>query len=157
MNIIIKDDRSYIYYKANKNLNLICENVNIMEENDISYAYNGYSPIIIKLIEKCFLNGWNNLLTILDDLPGETYCPENENRILNPIGKNFILLVFIGGITYSEIGAIRSLNKKINNIKFIILTTHIITTKRFFQSVSTFNLEESEQMSFKEFYDRIKK
>ena len=157
MNIIKKDDRSYIYYKANKNLNLICENVNIMEENDISYAYNGYSPIIIKLIEKCFLNGWNNLLTILDDLPGETYCPENENRILNPIGKNFILLVFIGGITYSEIGAIRSLNKKINNIKFIILTTHIITTKRFFQSVSTFNLEESEQMSFKEFYDRIKK
>ena len=157
MNIIKKDDRSYIYYKANKNLNLICENVNIMEENDISYAYNGYSPIIIKLIEKCFLNGWNNLLTILDDLPGETYCPENENRILNPIGKNFILLVFIGGITYSEIGAIRTLNKKINNIKFIILTTHIITTKRFFQSVSTFNLEESEQMSFKEFYDRIKK
>ena len=157
MNIIKKDDRSYIYYKANKKLNLICENVNIMEENDISYAYNGYSPIIIKLIEKCFLNGWNNLLTILDDLPGETYCPENENRILNPIGKNFILLVFIGGITYSEIGAIRSLNKKINNIKFIILTTHIITTKRFFQSVSTFNLEESEQMSFKEFYDRIKK
>ena len=157
MNIIKKDDRSYIYYKANKNLNLICENVNIMEENDISYAYNGYSPMIIKLIEKCFLNGWNNLLTILDDLPGETYCPENENRILNPIGKNFILLVFIGGITYSEIGAIRSLNKKINNIKFIILTTHIITTKRFFQSVSTFNLEESEQMSFKEFYDRIKK
>ena len=157
MNIIKKDDRSYIYYKANKNLNLICENVNIMEENDISYAYNGYSPIIIKLIEKCFLNGWNNLLSILDDLPGETYCPENENRILNPIGKNFILLVFIGGITYSEIGAIRSLNKKINNIKFIILTTHIITTKRFFQSVSTFNLEESEQMSFKEFYDRIKK
>ena len=157
MNIIKKDDRSYIYYKANKNLNLICENVNIMEENDISYAYNGYSPIIIKLIEKCFLNGWNNLLTILDDLPGETYCPENENRILNPIGKNFILLVFIGGITYSEIGAIRSLNKKINNIKFIILTTHIITTKRFFQSISTFNLEESEQMSFKEFYDRIKK
>ena len=157
MNIIKKDDRSYIYYKANKNLNLICENVNIMEENDISYAYNGYSPIIIKLIEKCFLNGWNNLLTILDDLPGETYCPENENRMLNPIGKNFILLVFIGGITYSEIGAIRSLNKKINNIKFIILTTHIITTKRFFQSVSTFNLEESEQMSFKEFYDRIKK
>ena len=157
MNIIKKDDRSYIYYKANKKLNLICENVNIMEENDISYAYNGYSPIIIKLIEKCFLNGWNNLLSILDDLPGETYCPENENRILNPIGKNFILLVFIGGITYSEIGAIRSLNKKINNIKFIILTTHIITTKRFFQSVSTFNLEESEQMSFKEFYDRIKK
>ena len=157
MNIIKKDDRSYIYYKANKKLNLICENVNMMEENDISYAYNGYSPIIIKLIEKCFLNGWNNLLSILDDLPGETYCPENENRILNPIGKNFILLVFIGGITYSEIGAIRSLNKKINNIKFIILTTHIITTKRFFQSVSTFNLEESEQMSFKEFYDRIKK
>ena len=156
MNIIKKDDRTYTYYKANKNLNLIYENIDLMEENDISYVYNGYSPIIIKIIEKCFSNGWNNLLSILDELPGDTHCPDNENRLLNPIGKNFILLVFIGGITYSEIAAIRYLNKKIKNIKFIILTTHIITTKRFIQSISTFNLEESEQMSFKEFYDRMK-
>jgi hypothetical protein len=156
MKILKKDDRSYIYYKANKNLNLICENVDLMKEDDISYAYGGYSPITVKIIEKAVKGGWSKIINALDDLPGETYFPENEKRIINPIGKNFILLVFIGGITYSEIAGIRCLNNQLKNIKFIILTTHIITTKRFFQSISTFNLEEGEIMSFKEFYDRKK-
>ncbi len=127
-----------------------------MKEDDVSYAYGGYCPITVKLIEKVVKGGWEKIISALNDLPGETYFPENEDRIVNPKGKNFILLVFIGGITYSEIAGIRCLNNQLKNIKFIILTTHIITIKRFFQSISTFNLEEGEIMSFKEFYDRKK-
>ena len=156
MRILKKDDRTYTYYKANKNLNLIYENVDLMKEDDVSYAYGGYCPITVKLIEKVVKGGWEKIISALNDLPGETYFPENEDRIVNPKGKNFILLVFIGGITYSEIAGIRCLNNQLKNIKFIILTTHIITIKRFFQSISTFNLEEGEIMSFKEFYDRKK-
>ena len=156
MKILKKDDRKYIFYKANKNLNLIYENVDLMKEDDISYSYSGYSPITVKLIEKAVKGGWEKITNALDDLPGETYFPDNEKRIVNPVGKNFILLVFIGGITYSEIASIRCLNNQLKNIKFIILTTHIVTTNRFFQSISTFNLEEGEIMSFKEFYERKK-
>ena len=156
MKILKKDDRKYIFYKANKNLNLIYENVDLMKEDDISYSYRGYSPITVKLIEKAVKGGWEKITNALDDLPGETYFPDNEKRIVNPVGKNFILLVFIGGITYSEIASIRCLNNQLKNIKFIILTTHIVTTNRFFQSISTFNLEEGEIMSFKEFYERKK-
>ena len=153
MNILKKEDRKYIYYKANKGLNLISENVNLMEPNDISYVYGGYSPISVKLIENCVKNGWNNIKYLLNDLPGETLFPENEKEILNCKDKNFILLVFIGGITYSEIAAIRYLNKELKFIKFIILTTHIITTKRFFDNVNTFSLDIKEQMTLKEFYE----
>ena len=158
MNILKKDDRKYLYYKANKELKLINDSVNLMEPNDISYVYGGYSPISVKLIENCVKNGWNNIKYLLNDLPGETLFPENEKDILNCKDKSFILLVFIGGITYSEIAAIRYLNKELKFIKFIILTTHIITTKRFFDNVNTFSLDIKEQMTLKEFYEmKIKK
>jgi len=75
----------------------------------------GYSPITVKIIEKAVKGGWSKIINALDDLPGETYFPENEKGIINPIGKNFILLVFIGGITYSEIAGIRCLNNQLKN------------------------------------------
>ena len=157
LNILKRDDKKFPYFKVCKNLNLISENVDIMEEKDISYVFGGYSPIIIKLIEKAVTIGWRKITNSLDDLPGETYFPENESNIINSEGKNFILLVFIGGITYSEIAAIRCLNNQLKNINFIILTTNIINTNKFFQSFNTFNVEENEQMSFKEFYDKMNK
>jgi hypothetical protein len=153
MNILKKEDRQYFYYKANKGLNLISDKVNFMEPNDVSYSYAGYSPITIKLIENCVKNGWNNIKYTLNDLPGETFFPENEKEILNVKEKSFILLVFIGGITYGEIASIRYLNKELKYIKFIILTTHVITNKRLIESLSTFNCDIKEQMTLKEFYE----
>ena len=153
MNILKKEDRQYFYYKANKGLNLISDKVNFMEPNDVSYSYAGYSPITIKLIENCVKNGWNNIKYTLNDLPGETLYPNDEKDILFPKSKSFILLVFVGGITYGEIASLRYLNNKNTKIKFIILTTHIITNKRFFQSINTFNINEGDQYTFKEFYE----
>ena len=153
MNILKKEDRNYFYYKANKGLNLISDSVNFLEPNNVSYSYGGYSPITIKLIENCVKNGWNNIKYTLNDLPGETFFPDNEKDILNIKEKSFILLVFIGGITYGEIACIRYLNKELKNVKFIILTTHIITNKRLIDSLSTFNCDIKEQMTFKEFYE----
>ena len=153
MNILKKEDRNYFYYKANKGLNLISDSVNFLEPNNVSYSYGGYSPITIKLIENCVKNGWNNIKYTLNDLPGETFFPENEKEILNVKEKSFILLVFIGGITYGEIASIRYLNKELKYIKFIILTTHVITNKRLIESLSTFNCDIKEQMTLKEFYE----
>ncbi len=153
MNILKKEDRQYFYYKANKGLNLISDTVNFIEPNNVSYSYAGYSPITIKLIENCVKNGWNNIKYTLNDLPGETLYPNDEKDILNIKEKSFILLVFIGGITYGEIASIRYLNKELKFVKFIILTTHVITNRRLIESLSTFNCDINEQMSFKEFYE----
>ena len=153
MNILKKEDRKYLYYNTNKGLNLINDNVDFLEPNDPSYSYGGYCPITVKLIEKAIKVGWNDIKYVLNDLPGEYYYPNDEKDILNPKSKSFILLVFVGGITYGEIAALRYLNSKNQKIKFIIMTTHIITNKRFFESVSTFNINEGDKYTFKEFYE----
>ena len=54
-----------------------------------------------------------------------------------PKNINFILLVYIGGITYSEIEAIRFLNTspEFSKYKFLIITTNIINGKTMFNEI----------------------
>ena len=70
-------------------------------------------------------------------IPGETDFPADENEMISDNHeKKFFLVVFIGGITYGELGAIRYLNKTNKNKKIIVLTTSIINTKKIFNSLS---------------------
>ena len=130
-------DGQNFYNEANKKLQLIYGNVNLNEPNDTSYAYIGYAPIIIRLIEKGISQGgWDSIKDILKKIPGESNYPSDESEIFgNNIDKDFILVVFIGGITYGELAAIRLLNKKNRNKKFIVITTGIINSKRIFKSL----------------------
>ena len=130
-------DSNSFYSDANKKLQLIFENVDTNEPNDISYTYSGYAPIIVRLIEKSLSQGgWNVIKDLLKKIPGETNFPSDETDIFSTsVDKQFILLVFIGGITYGELAAIRLLNKKNRNKKFIVLTTGMINTKKIFDSL----------------------
>ena len=73
---------------------------------------------------------------------------------MNPNEKKFILLVYIGGITFGEIAAIRFLNETMQFHKFIILTTSIINSKKIFDSLS---MKDNQPFSFQEYYNSIKK
>ena len=128
-----------IYEKISKKLDLMTDEINELEPEDTSFAYNGYCSIIVKLIEIGIKKGWSEIKDILNILPGEYFFSKNENEIINPSEKKFILLVFIGGITYGEIAAIRFLNENMQFHKFIILTTSIINSKKFFESISLKN------------------
>ena len=130
-------DSQNFYSDANKKLQLIFGNVDLNEPNDTSYAYLGYSSIIIRLIEKGISQGgWNNIKDILKKIPGDSNFPTDESDIFsNNVDKQFIIVVFIGGITYGELASIRLLNKKNRNKKFIIFTTGIINSKKIFQSL----------------------
>ena len=101
-------------------MNLIKVDVNVHDPDDTSYVFGGYSPITIRLIEAMFKTGWNQIKDLIKKIPGEYEypIPANEKEILNTKSKqNFILLVFIGGITYNEISAIRYLNKTVKGKK----------------------------------------
>ena len=130
-------DGQNFYNEANKKLQLIYGSVNLNEPNDIAYAYIGYAPITIRLIEKGIAQGgWGSIKDILKKIPGESSYPTDESEIFgNNIDKQFILVVFIGGMTYGELAAIRLLNKKNRNKKFIIITTGIINSKKIFKSL----------------------
>jgi hypothetical protein len=137
MEILKQQDNNNFYSDANKKLQLIFDNVDINDPNDISYTYNGYAPMFIRLVEKALsTGGWNAIKDLLRKIPGDTNFPSDETDIFTAsVDKQFILLVFIGGITYGELAAIRLLNKKNRNKKFIVITTGMINTKKIFDSL----------------------
>ena len=60
----------------------------------------------------------------------------DDKVLLKNKEKKFILLIFIGGITYGEIASIRYLNETLQFYKFVILTTNIINIKKIFDEIS---------------------
>ena len=96
-------------------------------------------------------------------MPGETSFPLDENEIAKPNKEiNTIFLVFIGGVTYTEIEGVRylnrkfkeafekSTNKKPTRIQLIIVTTGILSRKKLFL---TLGKEFKNLYSMKQFYD----
>ena len=61
-------------------------------------------------------------------IPGRFAFPHNERQLFKKRqGKKRVIMVFyIGGITFSEISAIRFLNKITKDKVFVIATTEII-------------------------------
>ena len=131
-------ESSNIFYSdLNKKLKLINESVDFNEPNDTSYSFSGYCPIFIRLIEKAFSKGWNNIKDLIKKIANEFEYPEDESQIIdiNNKDKKFILLVFIGGITYGELASIRYLNKVNDDKKFIVLTTGMINSRKILNSM----------------------
>ena len=137
LGVLKSSDSQNFYQTILKKLNLINEEqFESKEQKDISYVYNGYCPIFLKLIEKMVEKGWGNLKDILKELSPDFTYPTDENEIIsNKTDKQFILLIFIGGITYGELAGIRYLNNKLRNKKFIVITTNIINSKRIFDQM----------------------
>lgn len=62
--------------------------------------------------------GWNSIKDVIKILPGDFEYPANEKEVVSNLkkGNNFILLVYVGGITHAEISAIRYLNRTLKGI-----------------------------------------
>lgn len=160
MKIIKKQEGKSQYEALNEGFKLTME-VNINEPTDPSYVFGGYCPITVRLLENLIKKGWNSIKEcnryywlVIKKLPGETEFPANEKEIIQPRSKqNFILAVFIGGITYAEISAIRFLNKRNPDHKIIILTTNIVNGKSMINSLRT-NFEQV--LSYKDFNSQLR-
>jgi len=139
LKILNKDGKSKLYQTLLEKLNLINFDVKINYPDDTSYVLGGFSPISIRFIEKALKIGWNPLQKdIFKNMGMEYQFPNDEREVMNPSKeKNFILLVYTGGITYSEIEAVRYLNKspEFSKYKFLIITTNIINGKSFFDEI----------------------
>jgi hypothetical protein len=160
----LKNIIDFTYSQINEKLELIKENYQPLKIEDCSYVLSGYCPISIKIIEKAVNGEWNTIIDVLRKMPGFTSCPEDEKVIKEPAkDRNIMFIIFIGGVTYTEIEAIRFLNRKFNeeNLKgkrkktqFIILTTGILNSKKILQ-----NLEKDvySALNMKMFFEQTKK
>jgi hypothetical protein len=177
MKILKVYDGNAYYGEMNKKLKLINESVDLNNPNDPSYSYSGYCPMIIRLIEKAFTKGWNSIKDLLNKIPGEYQYPTNENQIINDNtqDRKYILLVFVGGLTYGELASIRYLSKNMKNKKFIVITTSMINNKKIFNSLrqgkykyiisddhvnsnkdsNSFKINVDNRLTFKDFSEQI--
>ena len=130
-------DNQNFYQVILKKLNLINEEqFESKEQKDISYVYNGFCPIFLKLLEKMVEKGWGSIKDVLKELSNDFIYPSDESEIISTKSdKQFILLIFIGGITYGELAGIRYLNSKLRNKKFIIITSNIINRKKILEQM----------------------
>lgn len=139
------------YQAIIKKLNLLNEDCDPNKIEDCSFVFGGYCSISLRLIEATIKNGWKDISDGLKKIPGYTYYPSNEKEILKQRKeKNFIFVVFIGGITYPEIEGIRFLNQINKDFKFIIVTTNIINSKKIFEGLES---EVVPTLTMKEFYE----
>ena len=160
----LKNITDFSYSQIYEKFELLNENYSPEVINDCSYVLNGYCPLSLKIIEKAVKGQWNTIIENLKKIPGATSYPENESVISNPINdKNIILIAFVGGVTYTEIEAIRLLNRvfkeeylqgKRKQTQFIILTTSILNSKKVLKNLGT---EVYSVLNMKMFYEQSNK
>ena len=160
----LKNITDFSYSQIYEKFELLNENYSPEVINDCSYVLNGYCPLSLKIIEKAVKGQWNTIIENLKKIPGATSYPENESVISNPVNdKNIILIAFVGGVTYTEIEAIRLLNRvfkeeylqgKRKQTQFIILTTSILNSKKVLKNLGT---EVYSVLNMKMFYEQALK
>ncbi|KAK6929164.1 Sec1-like protein [Dillenia turbinata] len=107
-------------------LQLVVEDTDTANPNDISYVFSGYAPLSIRLVQQAVRSGWRPVEEILKLLPGphseskrsafasspsfDTLLgtPTNIDRVSDG-RRSLVLVVFIGGVTFAEISALRFL------------------------------------------------
>ena len=161
---IKKNITTITFNQINEKLELIKMNYNPQKIDDCSYVMGGYCPLSLKLIEKAVEGNWNSIADVLRRMPGATHFPEDEKVISNPEKeKNIIFIVFIGGITYTEIEGIRFLNRKFKEeykngkrkkTQFIILTTGILNSKKILNNLGK---DVRSTLTIKQFYEQTNK
>ncbi|KAL8130619.1 hypothetical protein V2J09_019774 [Rumex salicifolius] len=125
-------------------LHLIVEDTDTSNPNDIAYVFSGYAPLSIRLIQQAIRSGWRPIEEILKLLPGPHYevkrggfsrgqSYDSLSGGLSHIEsvadsrRAVVLVVFIGGVTFAELSALRFLSSRDGMAyDIVVATTNII-------------------------------
>lgn len=143
------------YTAIRKPLRLILDEVNEQDRDDIAYVYSMYAPLSVRLVQ-CILqkpyitsftspnssntsssHGWTPFEDLLRNVKGETFSKvqkgDNEavvkarHMLTGQGGKKTVLVMFLGGVTFTEIAALRFVAKQEEGRRrIVILTTGMI-------------------------------
>ncbi|CAB4300881.1 unnamed protein product [Prunus armeniaca] len=130
-------------------LQLVVEDTDTANPNDIAYVFSGYAPLSIRLVQHAVRSGWRPIEEILKLLPG----PHSETKrgrfssspsldtLQGPSAnvdkvvdgrRSLVLVVFIGGVTFAEISALRFLSAQEGMAYDLIIGTTKIASGRTF-------------------------
>lgn len=142
-----KQVRRPIWPSLRKVLRLLPEEVNLSHPTDINFAYNGYAPLSVRIVELAARGGWKRISDVMDALPGKRFeyvqdvlphGTSSESSMGTSSGnkKPLTLVYFIGGITFAEISAFRHLNEQETGRDYLIATTKLINGNTMLQCIT---------------------
>jgi vacuolar protein sorting-associated protein 33A len=156
---------NYAYLR--KELRLILDDYNESDPDDIAYVYSGYAPLSVRIVQ-CILQkqylqvlhksplpltpsstGWTGFEDILKSAKGPTFNivqrPNDEkaakakSALTGTSGWKTVFVMFLGGITFAEIAALRLVARKLEAAgqrrKIMICTTGIVSGRSIMDGV----------------------
>ncbi|XP_077419805.1 vacuolar protein sorting-associated protein 33B [Vanacampus margaritifer] len=102
---------------------------------DMAYIFSGaYIPLSCKLVEQVLeRDGWTGLEEVTKLLNGNEFAVTGKNGAKNE-AQRIVVVMFLGGCTYSEISALRFLGRE-RGYKFIVVTTAITSSSRLLEAL----------------------
>ncbi|MFT7816448.1 vacuolar protein sorting-associated protein 33B isoform X1 [Arapaima gigas] len=116
------------------------EEYDLRVPRDMAYVFSGaYVPLSCKLIEQVLeRDGWTSLEEVTRMLNGNefvvTASHNGAETRFKTDSQRIILVMFLGGCSYSEISALRFLGRE-KGYKFIVLTTAVINSARLLEAM----------------------
>ncbi|GFS30081.1 Sec1/munc18-like (SM) proteins superfamily [Actinidia rufa] len=125
--LIRKQESKSNWLTIKRALQLVVDDTDTANPNDISYVFSGYAPLSIRLVQHAVRSGWRSVEEILKLLPGPHSETKRSGLASSPsfntlpgavsntdkVGdgrRSLVLVVFIGGVTFAEISALRFLS-----------------------------------------------
>lgn len=142
--LVKKQESKSNWLAIKRGLNLVMEDVDDANPSDIAYVFSGYAPLSIRLVQHALRGGWRSIEEIVRLLPGPhsehkqdviiertaLEAQQNSHVIDNGVADGrrlLVLVVFIGGVTFAEISALRFLSAQEGmTYDLIVGTTKII-------------------------------
>lgn len=140
-----KQESKSNWLTISKALQLIADETDTASPNDISYIFSGYAPLSIRLVQHAIRSGWRSIEDILKLLPGPHLDLKRGGPTRNSSfdtvqgmhssfdrvadGRRAIaLVIFIGGVTFAEIAALRFLSSQEGmGYDFIVAATKMVS------------------------------
>ncbi|XP_028788975.1 vacuolar protein-sorting-associated protein 33 homolog [Neltuma alba] len=142
--LLKKQESKSNWFTVKRALQLVVDDTDTANPNDIAYVFSGYAPLSIRLIHHAIRSGWRPVEEILKLLPGphletkrggfsnspsyDTLSGASTNIAKVTDGRrSLVLVVFVGGVTFAEISALRFLSAQEGMAYDLIIgTTKII-------------------------------
>ncbi|XP_041849148.1 vacuolar protein sorting-associated protein 33B [Melanotaenia boesemani] len=120
------------------------EEYDLRVPRDMAYIFSGaYIPLSCKLIEQVLeRDGWTGLEEVSRLLNGHEFAVTGSSGAdlrAKSEAKHIILVMFLGGCTFSEISALRFLGRE-KGYKFIVVTTAITNSSRLMEALLDNNI-----------------
>ena len=134
-------DRGFDWANVKKAFNLLDLECNPLSPTDFSYVHNGYAPLSVRVLETWIrAKGLKNMQDKLRYLVGQPFSSTQAEKDLfesDSSSKKRVMVYFVGGVTYSEIAAIRFMNVLYKDFKFIVAATCILNGNRCIETMRT--------------------